>query len=109
MNLLFSRQSSDLDYLVNVIRSSGIEKQREKCSNVQIFTGDTFPHVGTRVHYYIREKTVNDATNTDNTNIDCDDEAFENIPDSLPGHGGCHRQYTIAIRQNNVFSIVDVS
>ena len=67
MNLLFSRQSSDLDYLVNVIRSSGIEKQREKCSNVQIFTGATFPHPGTRVHYYIRENPANDAINTENT------------------------------------------
>ena len=67
INLLFSRQSSDLDYLVNVIRSSGIEKQREKCSNVQIFTGDTFPHPGTRVHYYIRENPANDAINTENT------------------------------------------
>ena len=66
MNLLFSRQSSDLDYLVNVIRSSGIEKQREKCSNVQIFTGATFPHPGTRVHYYIRENPANDAINTEN-------------------------------------------
>ena len=77
MNLLFSRQSSDLDYLVNVIRSSGIEKQREKCSNVQIFTGVSLPHADARVHYYIKENTGNDETNTENTNIDCDDEAFE--------------------------------
>ena len=46
-----------------------------------MFSGITFPHVDARVHYYIRENTVNDATNTDNTNIDCDDEAFENMPD----------------------------
>ena len=67
---------------VRLKRAEDRQKQREKCSNVQIFTGDTFPHVGTRDHYYIREKTVNDATNTDNTNIDCDDEAFENMPDN---------------------------
>ena len=67
MNLLFSRQSSHLHYLANVIRSSGIEKQREKCSNVQIFTGATFPHPGTRVHYYIRENPASDTINTENT------------------------------------------
>ena len=67
---------------VRLKRAEDRQKQREKCSNVQIFTGDTFPHVGTRDHYYIREKTVNDATNTDNNNIDCDDEAFENMPDN---------------------------
>ena len=65
---------------VRLKRAEDRQKQREKCSNVQIFTGDTFPHVGTRDHYYIREKTVNDATNTDNTNIDYD-EAFENMHD----------------------------
>ena len=67
MNLLFSRQSCDLDHLVNVIRSSRIQKQREKCSNVQIFTGATFPHPGTRVNYYIRENPANVAINTENT------------------------------------------
>ena len=35
------------------------------------------PHAGARVHYYIKENTGNDETNTENTNIDCDDEAFE--------------------------------
>ena len=74
-----------------------------------MFTGDTFPHVGTRDHYYIREKTVNDATNTDNTNIDCDDEAFENMPNSLPLYGGCHRQHTLSLCQNNVWREMDVS
>ena len=53
------------------------QKQREKCSNVQIFTGVSLPHAGTRVHYYIKENTGNDETNTENTNIDCNDEAFE--------------------------------
>ncbi|MCI7045983.1 MAG: hypothetical protein MR968_06920 [Prevotella sp.] len=67
---------------VRLKRAEDRQKQKEKCSNVQIFTGATFPHVGARVHYYIRENTVNDATNTDNTNIDCDDEAFENMPDN---------------------------
>ena len=67
---------------VRLKRAEDRQKQKEKCSNVQIFTGATFPHVGTRVHYYIRENTVNDTTNTDNTNIDCDDEAFENMPDN---------------------------
>ncbi|MDD6842643.1 MAG: hypothetical protein PUD67_02835, partial [Prevotellaceae bacterium] len=43
------------------------EISNEKCSNVQIFTGATFPHPGTRVHYYIRENPANDAINTENT------------------------------------------
>ena len=94
---------------VRLKRAEERRKQREKLANLQTCTGDTFPRGGACVHYYIRENTVNDATNTDNTNIDCDDEAFENIPDSLPGHGGCHRQYTITIRQNNVWRQMDVS
>ena len=49
-----------------------------KCSNVQ---GDTFPQAGARVHYYIRDNTLNGATIIDNTNIDYYDEAFENMPD----------------------------
>ena len=49
-----------------------------KCSNVQ---GDTFPQAGARVHYYIRDNTPNGDTNTDDTNIDYDDEAFENMYD----------------------------
>ena len=94
---------------VRLKRAEDRQKQKEKCSNVQIFTGDTFPHVGTRVHYYIRENTVNDATNTHNTNIDCDDEAFENMPNSLPLYGGCHRQHTLSLCQNNVWREMDVS
>ena len=35
------------------------------------------PHADARVHYYIKENTGNDETNTENTNIDCDDKAFE--------------------------------
>ena len=96
-------------YEVRLKRAEERRKQREKLANLQTCTGGTFPRGGACVHYYIRENTVNDATNTDNTNIDCDDEAFENIPDSLPGHGGCHRQYTITIRQNNVWRQMDVS
>ena len=31
-------------------------KQREKCANVQMCSGITFPQAGARVHYYIIEK-----------------------------------------------------
>ena len=46
----------------------------------KMFSGPLF-HMQARVHYYIRDNTPNGDTNTDNTNIDYDDEAFENIPD----------------------------
>ena len=49
-----------------------------KCSNVQ---RDNFPQAGARVHYYIRDNTLNGATIIGNTNIDYYDEAFENMPD----------------------------
>ena len=48
---------------------------------MQKCTGITFLHVG-RVHYYIRDNTPNGDTNTDNTNIDYDDEAFKNMHDN---------------------------
>ena len=62
---------------VRLKRAEDRQKQKEKCSNVQIFTGVALPHADARVHYYIKENTGNDETNTENTNIDCDDEAFE--------------------------------
>ena len=53
-------------------RAEERRKQREKCSNVQMFTGTIFPHAGTRVHYYIRDTPPNGATNTGNININYD-------------------------------------
>ena len=55
--------------------------EREKCSNVQMFTGTIFPHAGTRVHYYIRDTPPNGATNTGNININYDEGVFENMLD----------------------------
>ena len=87
---------------VRLKRAEERRKQREKLANLQTCTGGTFPRGGACVHYYNRENTVNNATNTRNANMNYDDEAFENMPDSLPRYGGCHRQHTITIRQNNV-------
>ena len=75
---------------VRLIRAKERRKQREKCSNVQMFSGITFSHVGART-LYNRENAPYGATNTRNANVDYDDEAFENMPDSLPRHGGCYR------------------
>ena len=55
---------------VRLIRAEERRKQREKCSNVQIFSGITFPHVGTRVHYYMGGNAPNGANNTRNANMD---------------------------------------
>ena len=52
----------------------------KKCSNVQNVQCTTFPHAGARTLLY-KGNTLYGATNTDDTNIDYDDEAFENIPD----------------------------
>ena len=94
---------------VRLIRAKERRKQREKCSNVQMFTGITFPHVGARTLLYNREDAPNGANNTRNANMDYDDEAFENMPDSLPGHGGCHRQHTLSLCAYNVWRQMDVS
>ena len=64
-----------------LIRAEERRKQREKCSNVQMFTGTIFPHAGTRAHYYIRDTPSNGATNTGNININYDEGVFENILD----------------------------
>ena len=37
---------------VRLIRAKERRKQREKCSNVQMFSGITFPHVGARTLLY---------------------------------------------------------
>ena len=68
-------------YITPLIRAEERRKQREKCSNVQMFTGTIFPHAGTRVHYYIRDTPPNGATNTGNININYDEGVFENILD----------------------------
>ena len=94
---------------VRLKRAEERKKQREKNSKIQYFTGDTFPQVGARVYYNNRGTAPYGANNTRNANMNYDDEAFENMPDSLPRHGGCHRQYTITIRQNNVWRQMDVS
>ena len=64
-----------------LIRAVERLKQREKWSNVQMFTGTIFPHAGTRVHYYIRDTPPNGATNTGNININYDEGVFENMLD----------------------------
>ena len=69
---------------VRLKRAEERRKQREKNSKIQYFTGDTFPQVGARVHYNNRENAPYGATNTRNANMNYDDEAFENMPDSLP-------------------------
>ena len=40
---------------VRLKRAEERRKQREKCSNVQMFTRTIFPHAGARVHYYIKD------------------------------------------------------
>ena len=94
---------------VRLKRAEERRKQREKLANLQTCTGGTFPRGGACVHYYNRENTVNNATNTRNANMNYDDEAFENMPDSLPGHGGCHRQHTLSLCAYNVWRQMDVS
>ena len=66
---------------VRLIRAEERRKEREKNAKMQKCTGATFPRGGACVHYYNRENTVNNATNTRNANMDYDDEAFENMPD----------------------------
>ena len=67
---------------VRLKRAEERRKQREKLANLQTCTGGTFPRGGACVHYYNRENTVNNATNTRNANMNYDDEAFENMPDN---------------------------
>ena len=55
-------------------------QQRPNVQMFKMFSGPFF-RMQARVHYYIRDNTPNGDTNTDDTNIDYDDEAFENIPD----------------------------
>ena len=93
---------------VRLIRAKERRKQREKCSNVQMFSGITFSHVSART-LYNRENAPYGATNTRNANVDYDDEAFENMPDSLPWYCGCHRQHTISLCAYNVWRQMDVS
>ena len=58
-------------------------KQREKCANVQMCSGPSFPHTGARVHYYNREDAPNGANNTRNANMDYDDDGYCTKGDSL--------------------------
>ena len=51
-----------------------------KCSNVQNVQWTIFPHAVART-LLNKGNTLYGAANTDDTNIDYDDEAFENIPD----------------------------
>ena len=67
---------------VRLKRAEERRKQREKLANLQTCTGGTFPRGGACVHYYNRENTINNATNTRNANMNYDDEAFENMPDN---------------------------
>ena len=61
---------------VRLKRAEERRKQREKLANLQTCTGGTFPRGGACVHYYNRENTINNATNTRNANMNYDDEAL---------------------------------
>ena len=81
-----SGQQTGVNIDVRLKRAEERQKQRgdnaiaPKCSNVQNVQWTIFPHAGARTLLY-KGNTLYGATNTDDTNIDYDDEAFENIPD----------------------------
>ena len=81
-----SGQQTGVNIDVRLKRAEERQKQRgdnaiaPKCSNVQNVQWTIFPHAGARTLLY-KGNTLYGAANTDNTNIDYDDEAFENILD----------------------------